>query len=323
MAEKLSLGFDLGGTKMFAVVLDADYKEVASARNPTEGYDGAAVGMKRVLATIDEALAKAKLEREDIGAIGIGCPGVVDFESGVLRIAPNLGWVEVEVGKILGEAFRCPVAVLNDVDAGTFGEYIQGAGQGARSLLGVFPGTGVGGGFIYEGRILRGKRASCMEIGNIRLLGSSLEGATGEPVSLEALASRLSIASACTVEAYRGRAPYILENAGTDLRKIKSGTIKKAIAADNTAVRDIMCRSIEYLGIGISAAVDLLGPDVVVVGGGLAEKMPQMYLDQLHEAISMNASNELTEDLEIRIAKLEDHAVVIGAAAYAVSEGRG
>jgi glucokinase len=316
-----TMGIDLGGTKMFAVVFDADFEVVGSSRAPTVGHEGPQAGLERIGGCIDEALADAGLKGSELIAAGIGCPGVVDFETGVLRHAPNLGWNEVEVGKFLDDRFHCPVAVLNDVDAGTYGEYHHGAGKGARSLLGVFPGTGVGGGFIYEGKILRGRRASCLEIGNIRLLGSSLEGATGEPVRLEALASRLNIASTCAAEAYRGNAPTIMERAGTDIQKIKSGVVRKAIDNGDEAVENIMKRSIEYLALGIAAAVDLLGPDIIVLGGGLVEKMPDLYKRGVRRTIAKNASPALVEDLEIRIAEMGDFAVAVGAAAYAVEHG--
>jgi len=323
MPQEYSIGFDLGGTKMFAVVYDREFRVLGSSREATNGYEGPKAGIARILEVIALALEDAGVEPAAIGSLGIGCPGVVDFESGVLRHAPNLGWRDVAIGDAIAGKFGWPVAVLNDVDAGTFGEYRHGAGRGARSLLGVFPGTGVGGGFVYDGKILRGKRASCMEIGNIRLLGSTLEGAVGEPVRLESLASRLNMAGACAIEAFRGRAPYILEKAGTDIKLIKSGTMRRAIENGDEAVESILRRSIEYLGIGIATAVDLLGPDAVVVGGGLAEKMPDYYKKHLRKTIELNASAALVEDLQIEIAELGDHAVAIGAAACAADGAAG
>jgi glucokinase len=317
-----TVGIDLGGTKMFSVVFDGSNTEVGTSRMPAQGFEGPETGLKRIEESIQEALKIAGINAVDVSAVGIGCPGVVDFETGILRHAPNLGWKEVSIGKFLAGIFACPVAVLNDVDAGTFGEYRSGAGKGARSLLGVFPGTGVGGGFVYEGKILRGRRASCMEIGNIRLLGSTLEGAVGEPVTLEALVSRLTIAATCAIEAYRGNAPYIMEKAGTDIQKIKSGTVKKAIDSGDVAIENIMKRSIEYLGLGIAAAVDLLGPDRIVIGGGLVEKMPDLYKKGLRKSIQKNASPALVEDIEIAIAALGDYAVARGAAVYASEQGQ-
>ncbi len=322
MASKYSIGFDLGGTKMFAVVFDSKLKELGSARVPTDGHKGQKDGLRRIVATAEDALKSAGLKAKDIDAFGIGCPGVVDFEKGVLCGATNLGWGDVEVARYIKSKLGVKAAVLNDVDAGTYAEYAMGAGRGARSLLGIFPGTGVGGGFVYEGKILRGKSASCMEIGNLRLAGTTLEGKADEPVRLEALAGRLGVAAACATEAARGGAPSIMELAGTDIKAIKSGVIKKAIDGGERAVERIMQRSIAYLGLGVSAVVDLLAPDMIVLGGGLVEKMPQIYIDGLRESIKKNASPALADGVEIVVAELGDHAVAIGAAAYALRQGR-
>ncbi len=114
---------------------------------------------------------------------------------GVVRVAVNLGWSNVPVGKYLQDKFKCPVAVLNDVDAGVYGEYVAGAAKGARSAVGIFPGTGIGGGCVYDGQILRGKVLSCMEIGHIKICGSPRPGANGMLGTLETEASRLAISA--------------------------------------------------------------------------------------------------------------------------------
>jgi glucokinase len=320
MAAEHSIGFDLGGTKMYAVVFDKNFKEIGSARVPTDGHKGQKDGLRRIAGTAADAIKSAGVKPKDICAFGIGCPGVVDFEKGILRGATNLGWGNVKVAAYLKEKLGFKATVLNDVDAGTYAEYAMGAGKKARSLLGIFPGTGVGGGFVYEGKILRGKAASCMEIGNLRLAGTTLEGRRDEPVRLEALAGRLGVAAACATEAARGGAPSVMEMAGTDIKAIKSGTIKKAIEVGEKAVEGIMRRSIDYLGLGAAAVVDLLAPDMIVLGGGLVEKMPTLYIDGLRSAIEANASAALAEGIEIKEAALGDHAVAMGAAAYALEQ---
>lgn len=321
MAAEHSIGFDLGGTKMYAVVFDGDLKEVGSSRVPTDGHKGEKDGMRRILSTTRAAMAQAGIKNKHLKAFGIGCPGVVDFEKGILRGATNLGWADVKVAGYLEDKLGVKVAVLNDVDAGTYAEYSMGAGKKSRSLLGIFPGTGVGGGFVYEGHILRGKAASCMEIGNLRLAGTTLEGESDEPVRLEALAGRLGVAAACATEAARGGAPSVMKLAGTDIKAIKSGTIKKAIDSGEEAVEKIIKRSISYLGLGAAAVVDLLAPDTIVLGGGLVEKMPKLYTDGLRKAIKANASAALAKGISIKVAKLGDNAVAVGAAAYAIEKG--
>ena len=320
MAKKYSIGIDLGGTKTLAVVFGDGMSVAGSARVPTEGHKGASQGLKRIWSTVQEALNQAGVDPSDVSSLGIGCPGVVDSEKGILREASNLGWAEVPIREYLTKRLGEKVCVLNDVDAGTYAEYHMGAGKGARSLLGVFPGTGVGGGFVYEGKIFRGKSVSCMEIGELRMLGATLEGKVNEPVTLEGLCGRYAIASTCVVEAMRGNAPTILENVGKDLSKIKSGTIKKSIDAGEGAILNIMKRSAHYLGIGVTSAIELLAPDVVVLGGGLVEKMPKIYLEGVESAVSQYAGKAMTRDVKFVVAEMGDLAVAAGAAAYALED---
>ena len=164
------VGFDLGGTKMLAKVFDDEFKGLGKSRNKTKGYEGAEVGLQRIVKTIEEALEAAEVKRSSIVGIGIGCPGPLDLEKGIIHDAPNLGWSNVPVQAHLEKAFGCPVVMLNDVDAGVYGEYRYGAAQDTRTVVGVFPGTGIGGGCVYDGQIIRGKNASCMEIGHVQVL---------------------------------------------------------------------------------------------------------------------------------------------------------
>lgn len=314
MANKLRIGVDLGGTKLLALALDENFRVLASAKSTSKGNEGSEKGLESIRRTITEALTKAGFSDQPVESLGIGCPGVVDLAKGVLKIAPNLGWRDVPVRDFLVKSFQCPVTVLNDVDAGTFGEYRLGAAKGARSVLGVFPGTGLGGGFVYDGRILHGKRYSCMEFGHLRLSGTGLEGKPEDPPTLESLASRLAITSAAAVEAYRGNAPSLVD---LPISKLKTKALRQAVDDGSDAIRDIIKKSIHYLGLGVASAVDLLGPDVIVLGGGLVERFSDWYLAGVRKLVERYSSPELLEDLKILPAKLGDDAVALGAAAYA------
>lgn len=150
------IGFDLGGTKMLAVVFDAKFKPIGRSRKKTKGNEGMQAGLKRINNVIEEAITSAGLDADDINGLGIGCPGPLDLKKKMIHEAPNLGWKNVPVGESVEEAFGFPVTVANDVDAGVFGEYMFGAGKGSRCVVGIFPGTGIGGGCVYDGKLIRG-----------------------------------------------------------------------------------------------------------------------------------------------------------------------
>jgi glucokinase len=163
------VGFDLGGTKMFATVFNQRFEPLGRERKKTKGHEGAKAGLERIANAIRQALEEAKVAPEQLAGIGIGCPGAVDLERGVIEEAANLGWKDVRLREKLTAEFGCPVMVLNDVDAGVYGEFRFGAARDARCALGVFPGTGIGGGCVYEGKVLRGRKYSCLEIGHMQV----------------------------------------------------------------------------------------------------------------------------------------------------------
>ncbi len=315
--ERYWLGFDLGGTKMLSTVFDSDYQILGRRRKKTNGHEGPEAGMVRIVQTIDRSLVEAGIERDQLAGIGIGCPGPVDYDQGILREAPNLGWKNVPVQKLLEKEYGCPVALANDVDAGVYGEYRFGAAQGARCVVGVFPGTGIGGGCVYEGKILRGKSCSCMEIGHIPMMPAGPISGTGHRGTLEKLASRLAISAATAQAAYRGDAPHLLESAGTNLSKIRSGTLVKAIADGDKVIERIVREAAELIGIGISGVVHLMAPDMIVLGGGLVEAMPELFVNEVKKSVKRHVLSSFADVFQVVAAELGDNATVKGAAAWA------
>ena len=133
------IGFDLGGTKMLATVFDSQFQKVGRARKKTKGRDGMEAGLLRINSVIQDALDDADISSDQVGGLGIGCPGPLDLEKRQIRTAPNLGWDDVPVADSIEKEFKFPVAIANDVDAGVFGEYKFGAGKNARCVFGIFP----------------------------------------------------------------------------------------------------------------------------------------------------------------------------------------
>lgn len=320
---KVWVGFDLGGTKMMAVVFDEKYRVLGKKRRKTRDKDKDGVQEERLAETIHMALDDAKVDLSAVQGIGAGCPGPLDLKTGVILEAPNLGWKNVALREFLAKEFGCPAEICNDVDAGVYGEYTAGAGQGARCVLGVFPGTGVGGGCVYEGKIFRGARASCMEVGFMQMATEGPSAGVGPVGTLEALASRLAISGEAAKAVYRGKAPHLAELAGTDLSNIRSGTLAKAIDAGDTVIEDIVVRAAEQIGRAIGSLVNVLAPDVVVIGGGLAEAMPKLYLSAAQKGAKRNVLPSLKDCFEIRIAELGDYSSAIGAAAWVRSQAAG
>ena len=310
------IGFDLGGTKMMACVLDSNFQVLGVARKSSNGSQGAAKGIKRIITTINDAITSAGVDPKSIKGIGIGCPGTVDTAKGVMITAPNLGWHRTPLGRQLGTAFNCPVAVLNDVDAGTYGEYHEGSGKGSRSLLGVFPGTGLGAGFIYDGKLMHGRNVSAMELGNIWLPGTHLNSTKPGAVLLEDMTSRLGIAAAASIECYRGATPKLDAKTNASLREMKSKALSGSFKENEAATVNIFNNSLQNLGMGIAIVVNLMAPDQITLGGGLVEEMPVYYLKKLREQVAYYAIPEIFRGIKFTTAKLGGNAVAIGSVAW-------
>jgi len=311
------VGFDLGGTKMYANVFDGQFNSIGGARTKTKGHEGEEAGLKRIIKTIDGMLEKAEIKSKQLAGIGIGCPGPLDLDRGVIMSAPNLGWADVPVKERLEDEFKCPVVILNDVDAGVYGEYRFGIAKQARTVVGVFPGTGIGGGCVYDGQIIRGKHSSCMEIGHVQVSPEGPLCGCGRRGCLEAVASRLVIASRAAAAAYRGQAPHLLENVGTDLSNIRSGALSASIAAGDTTVETIVREAARHIGRAVAGVVNLLAPDMVVLGGGLVEAMTELFVEEVRESARQRVLPSLVESFEVVAAQLGDDAAVMGTAGWA------
>ncbi|MCB9951513.1 MAG: ROK family protein [Planctomycetaceae bacterium] len=312
------LGFDLGGTKMLAQVYDADWKVIGRERKRTKPGSGATGGLDRVIETTKAAIEDAGITCEQLRGIGIGCPGPVDMDNGILLQPPNLGWETVNVKQRMESIFSCPVAVVNDADAGIYAEYRKGAAQGARCVIGVFCGTGIGGGCVYQGEILQGANgASCFEIGHVQVMSNGPRCGCGQRGCLESVASRLAIASQCARAAYHGDAPYLLEKAGTDLANIRSGALANAVKQGDEGVKDVVREAARYIGIAIGSVVNLMNPDVVILGGGMVEAMPEIFVDRVARSANKRAMPAFRDKFAVKPAALMDDAGVLGAALWA------
>jgi glucokinase len=311
------IGFDLGGTKMLAKVYDSEFQEVGRERKRTRGHGGSQTGLDRILKTIRKAIEAAEITTDQLGGIGVGFPGPVDMESGKLLEAVNLGWEDMPLRESLESEFGCPAAIANDVDVGVFGEYRFGAAKSARCVLGVFPGTGIGAGCVYDGKIFRGKFCSCMEIGHIQINPHGQLCGCGNFGCLETEASRLAISAEAAKAAYRGEAPHLREQAGTDLQEIRSAALAESIRAGDKAVAQIVRRAAEKIGVAVGNMVSVMCPDVIVLGGGLVEAMPDILVETVTATARQVAMPPLAQLFQVVAAELGDDASVLGAAAWA------
>ncbi|MFO1129392.1 MAG: ROK family protein [Rhodospirillales bacterium] len=315
--DRYWIGFDLGGSKMLAVLYDDSFRILARIRRRTRAQEGAEPGIRRIIEVVGEALAAAGIEPQRLAGIGIGCAGPLDLDRGIALEMPNLGWRKAPLKERLEAAFGCRTVVANDVDAGVYGEYVFGAAAGRRSVVGIFVGTGIGGGAVYQGEIVRGRTGSCMEIGHLPIVRDGPLCGCGRRGCLEAVAGRLAISAAAATAAFRGEAPVLLRSAGTDLSQIRSGALKESINGGDRAVENIVRHAAATIGWAAAGIVNLLRPDAIILGGGLVEDLPKLFQQEFDGALRRQVMPSFNSSLDVVVAALAGDATVKGAAAWA------
>jgi glucokinase len=316
-----TVGVDLGGTNVYAVVLDGEQVlGRAKLKTPVTGDRADVVAV--IGAAVKDAIAAADgVKGKHIDAVGIGTPGVV-IEGTVGGAANVPGFVErFSLTEAVGEATGFPVHVTNDVTAAAIGEHRLGAGRGVDHLLAVFVGTGVGGGLILDGRPYEGGSGGAGEFGHIVVRQGGATAPGSPRGSVEAYAGRRAMELAAQ-RARTAGTPTILFDVMEEKGKprVTSGVLKEAYDRGDLLVADLLDDAIEALGAGIASAVNLLDVDRVVLGGGLADRFGPRFLARVDAAMRPNLFL-FPPRVELVGAALGDEGGAIGAALLAAEGG--
>ncbi|QSQ10927.1 ROK family protein [Myxococcus landrumensis] len=280
-------GIDLGGTKIEAVVVDAVGRPLGNARHPTP--DG---GPKDVVRAIYEALEDAArsagLAPRRLAGVGVGAPGSVDSHTGTLARVSNVGkgWTEpYPLAGALADLVDGPVVLGNDVQVAVTAEYRLGAGTPYRSVLGVWWGTGVGGGLVLDGVPWRG-RGAAGEIGHVVVKPGGSRCGCGRRGCMEAYAGRGCLELKARKAVRRGEKTMLLEwMKKKDRTRLTSSIWKKALDERDAVATRLIDRAVLMMGVGIASAINLLDVEAVILGGGLGTRLGVEYADRIHEAM--------------------------------------
>jgi len=313
-----ALGVDLGGTTARAAVVDRDSGEiVASHKEPHRDRAPAAV-VETVAHAIEEALGGEGRQPRSFGQIGIGVAGQCLGRTGVVLNAPNLGWLDVPLGRLLEQRLGVSVRIVNDLSAAAWGERRFGAARGVDDAVLVFAGSGVGSGLILGGRLHEGARGVAGEVGHVKVRPMRATTAPrrcgcGQIGCLEAYTSGMNIAARVREELAAGAASRISELVRGDLTRVSASVVDEASLQGDPYARALWQEVAELLGNGIASVVTLLNPGRVILGGGVLLGCPELrrLVDEVfHQRVSRSAA----VDLVLERAFLGDDAGVIGAA---------
>jgi glucokinase len=311
------IGIDLGGTKILVGVVDAKNEILGRAKCSTPAREGGPAIVAAMTGAVEDALGQAGIAADRVAAAAIGTPGPLDPDSGTILWSSNLSVQNFPIGPELSAAIGRPVLVRNDVRVGGYAEYRLGAARGYRDVIAVFVGTGIGGCLIQNGEVIAGSTGNAGELGHMIVKAGGPRCGCGARGCMEALASKTAIARRVD-KAVRKRLPTML--ADKMVRKggrLKSGDLAEAVAAkDLVALKEVQ-RAAHFLGIGLGSLINVFGPEIVVVGGGVPGALGDHYVELVRIAARTQILTDPQGKIRIERAALGDDAGILGAALMA------
>jgi glucokinase len=329
----LALGVDLGGTKIELVLANREGRVVAQQVVRTE----AERGMEAVLANLYEGIrlllsqvvppagppAKDDLatllrvlqeQGYEVIGLGLGVAAVLSSAQGVVHEAPNLGWREVPLRKMVEERTGLPVWLENDTNVAALGEYRFGAGQRTSPMVYLGLGTGIGAGIIIDGQLYRGIGGGAGEVGHIVIEPEGPPCGSGHPGCWEALASGTAIGRMAREAIERGRGDTLLSLAGGDPVRVTGRIVAEALCQGDGTAREIIQKAGAYLGMGLASVINFMNPALIVIGGGVAARLLDPLLEAARPEIERRAFPALWKQVRIVPAGLKETSAALGAA---------
>lgn len=314
------IGVDLGGTKISAGAVSHDGSRTAGVRSiPTQTELGAEGIVDRIVGVIEgvilDAVAETGAARKDFIGIGIGAPGPLDREHGIVVVAPNLGWRNFPLRDRIFSRLSLPTVLDNDANCATVGEWWLGAARGGRNVVGITIGTGIGGGLIIHGALYHGSSDVAGEIGHTTIDVNGRHCKCGNYGCLEAYASGPAIATRAREALVREDTASLLPSmVGGDLDRITAETVYDAANKGDGLASEIVRDTARYLAIGIANLLNVVNPDVVVVAGGVTRAGEALF-GPLRAEVRRRAFQPAVDACRIVAAELPGTAGVVGAAA--------
>ncbi len=316
--DRLYLGIDLGGTKIFTGLINPAGEIIAQDYRKTKAKRGPDVVVKRMTESAMQVIASAGIRPENVQAVGIGAPGPVNSATGIVTSPPNLpGWVQVPLSQMIQDALGIPAFLENDANAAALGEFLFGAGRGYQQIIYITVSTGIGGGFVLNGRLYSGIDGTAAEVGHMTVLPNGPHCRCGNQGCLEAISSGTAIARDGRELLNRGVPTLISELAGGDPEEVSAKIVAQAAQQGDPEAREIVRKAMNYLGVGIANLVNILNPGLVIVGGSLP-KLGNVMFETVQSAVNRRAFRIAAQRVKIVPAELGDRVGIYGAAAVAI-----
>ncbi|HTM35916.1 MAG TPA: ROK family protein [Terriglobales bacterium] len=311
MADLLYAGVDVGGTKVAAGLVDASGRILSQIRVPMISHSSPEAGLKAVLNALDQITAGSS------GLVGIGIcsPGPLDPFAGIILNPPNLPcWRNFPLAESVQKVYPVKVKVDNDANAAALAEARWGAARGYKNVFYATIGTGIGTGIVFDGKMFHGRTGAGAEGGHVSIDYKGPVCGCGKPGCIEVLASGNAIARRAREGIAAGAKSTMVAIAGGNVDAIRGETVGKAFLAGDPFAKQLIIETIEMLALWLANMIDLLDPEVIVIGGGAA-MLYQPFYDQLHERTSQLAVNPRANQVPLRSSHYGAHSGIAGGAA--------
>ncbi|MCX8131078.1 MAG: ROK family protein [Clostridia bacterium] len=312
---KRMICLDIGGTKVLGAVFDENNNILYRIKKKTKADKGYEKVEETIIKVVEELIKEAGMNISDISALGAGAPGVINEDTGEIIYAPNIPWKNYNIKKIIEDKFGVPFAIANDVNAGTLGEWKYGAGVGKKNIVGLFVGTGVGGGLVINNRLYTGSKHAAAEIGHMVLNTEGPYCNCGQRGCLEAYSSKIAMMREIRIQIARGSKTILKDLLGEETAVLKSKILKKAIDAKDELAVEVLDRAVYYMAAASGSLVNIFNPDMIILGGGVIEALGEYILPIFKGYVKRFAWPQAFEGMEIVQSKLGDDAVMYGALA--------
>ena len=321
------IGVDLGGTNVVVSAMSLDGSRLFGALSePTLAVEGAEAVVTRmarmVNATIETTMKDAGVARNAFIGVGIGAPGTVDREKGLVLAAPNLKWYDFPLIERMTALTGLPVRIDNDANCATYGEWWLGAARGGVNVIGVTIGTGVGGGIIIDRHVYHGSSDAAGEIGHITIDLNGRRCGCGNYGCLEAYASGSAIAERAREALHNDESSVLPTLVGGDLSRITAAVVYKAAGEGDALALEIVRDTARYLGAGLANLLNVFNPDVVVIAGGVTQAGEALF-GPLRTEVRRRAFKSVSDSCQIVPGTLPGTAGVVGAVASFISQTTG
>jgi glucokinase len=315
---KYYAGIDLGGTKIYSIIIDETGKILSREKvktTPDEGIEGV---INRIVGVYKQSVINAGITENDISTVGMAVPSPVNVDSGILLHAPNLGWKNIELSKIMFEKIKKPFFMDNDANMGVYGEASLGAGKDLKHIYGLFVGTGIGGGYFIDGKIVRGKNFTAGEIGHMIVKIGGPRCNCGQKGCLEAIAGKVGIIKYMIKQVDKKGEKTLLTEISPEWRKtVGSSALNKCFIKNDKVVVKALTKAAKTIGIACANIINSIGTEAIILGGGLIEELGDVLIPTIKEYMVSCSIADGAARIPLLQSTLGDDAIALGSAWFA------